>query len=113
MKHRMQLTLLTCALAVLLAACSAESERNEPVASKANGTPSTAVPASEAKKRDHALLRLINALPDTGATDVNDDNGKVISAVKYKQVTPYVEMKSEVQTLRLLPMGQQNAPPLA
>jgi hypothetical protein len=44
---------------------------------------------------------------------VKDDQGNVISVVNYKQVTPYNELHSEVQTLRLLPMGQLNAQPLA
>src|SRR5581483_3787644 len=113
MKNRVQLTLLTGALAVFLTACSAESERNEPVATTASGTPSTAAPAAEVKKRDHALLRVINAFPNLGAADVKDDQGNVVSVVNYKQVTPYNELKSEVQTLRLLPMGEVNAQPLA
>lgn len=113
MKYRMQLTFLIGALAVFLAACSAESERNEPVATTTGGTSTTTAPASEAKKRDHALLRVINAITDKGAMDVNDDNGKVISAVSYKQVTPYTELHSEVQTLRLFPTGQENVKPMA
>src|SRR5947207_2230665 len=113
MKHHMQLTLLTGALALLLAGCSSESERNEPVASKASGTPSTVAPASEAKKRDGAFLRVIDALPGTGAQDVNDDNGKVIMGVSYKQITPYTEIHAEVQNLRLMPAGQDNAQPMA
>jgi hypothetical protein len=114
MKHRVQLTLLTGALAMFLAACSAESERNEPVATTtASGTPSTAAPAAEVKKRDRALLRVINAIPGLGAADVKDDQGNVITVVNYKQITPYKELHSEVQTLRLLPKGQLNARPLA
>ena len=113
MKYRRQLTLLMGVLTVLLTACSGESERSEPVATTAGGTPSTAAPAAEVKRRNHALLRVINAFPDLAGADVKDDQGNAISVVNYKQVTPYVELNSEVHTLRLLPTGEPNAQPLA
>jgi Domain of unknown function (DUF4397) len=118
MKHRSQLTLLITlligALALFLAACSPEAERNEPVATTvASGTPTTASPAAEVKKRERALLRVIHALPGLNQADLKDDQGTIISLTNYKQVTPYSELKSEVQTLRLTPLGQANAQPLA
>lgn len=114
MKHFWQLPLAVCLLLIGLTACSPEADRSEPVTTTTtSGTPSTAAPAAEVKQRDHALLRVINAAPELRAADVQDDQGSVISVVNYQQVTPYVELKSEVQRLRLLPTGQMNAQPLA
>src|SRR5262245_61444850 len=113
MHYRNRAIFLICALTLLLGACTSEADRTEPVTTTAGGNPSTAAPAADAKKRDKALVRVINAIPSAGALDLNDDQGKAFSNAAYKQVTPYKELHSEAQTLRLVPMGETNAPPLA
>src|SRR5258706_476373 len=102
MKHRTQLTLLTCALAVLLAACSAESERNEPVASKASGTPSTA---------GKAKVRVINAAAGAGELDIyaQGNNNAHFDGVNFQTVTGYDEVDAMPVTLEVRLKGQQKA----
>src|SRR5262249_33424795 len=113
MHYRTNLVLLTCVLATILAACSSESERTEPVTTTAGGTPSTVAPAAHVKKRDNALVRVTDAMPVGGAVDLSDDKGKTFSQITYKQVTPYKEIHSESRPLRLLPASDGSARPLA
>src|SRR5262249_24404886 len=113
MHYRTKLIFLSLLLATIFAACSTESERTEPVTTTTGGTPTTAAPAADVKRRDNALVRFINAIPDGGAVDLNDDKGEAFSNGAYKQVTPYKEIHSESNNLRLFPAGNDAAKPLA
>jgi hypothetical protein len=98
---------------LLMVACSRESTREEPVTSTpSTGTPSTAPPAKQAADRDVALVRVVDAMPDT-ETDIFAGDNKTFINVSYKDVTPYKELPDNILTFRVRPSGQDTAQPLA
>ncbi len=99
---------------MFLAACTSnEANRTEPVSSTTGGSTTTASPAASVAARDFAFLRVIHAVPGGGPVDVVTDRGTSVSGASYKQVTPYAEVHSEQQNIRIVPAGTPNAEPLA
>ena len=104
---------LTLAALFLAAACSSEPKQTQPVTSKSDAGTSTASPAKEVAQRDHALVRVINAVPDGTSLDVFADNQKLFEAVSFKSVTPYKELSDDRHTFRVRQAGQDSAQPVA
>jgi hypothetical protein len=99
---------------LLAVACSRESNQKQPVTTTTEKGASTAAPASEAEKRDHALVRVVHAMPKGPTLDVFADDQKAFDDVSYKQVTPYKELPDKLAvtfTVRLA--GQDGGEPLA
>src|SRR5687767_2928054 len=102
MKKRLSLGFVFAVL--LLAACSSEPKQTQPVTSKSDAGTSTAPPASEVKKRDNALVRVINTVTEPASLDVYVDDGKLFTAVSFEDITPYKELPA--MTLKTLPPEQ-------
>jgi Domain of unknown function (DUF4397) len=112
MKRPIMLVLVLVAL-LLAVACSSESKQNQSVATKTDSGASTAPPASEAAKRDNALVRVINTIPGNKSFDVYADDQKIFGAIPFKDVTPYKELSVSRHSFRLRTAGQSDAQPLA
>lgn len=104
------LALVTLLLAV---ACSSESKQNQPVATKTGSGASTAPPASEAAKRNNALVRVISTIPGNKSFDIYADDQKIFESIAFKTVTPYKELSDSRHAFRLRTAGQNEAQPLA
>ena len=98
---------------MLVAACSSESNQNQPVTTTTNAGTSNAPPATEVKQRGNALVRVIHAVPAGPSVDVFADDTKVFTGIAYKTTSPYKEVSGERHTFRIRPKGQDTAQPLA
>jgi hypothetical protein len=112
MNRRIQLGLLISALLVA-AACSSEPKQTQPVTTTSGSGTSSAAPAKDAKAREKAFVRVINAAPGNAAFDIFADDQKVFESVAFKSVTPYKELADNRYTFRLRPAGQASAQPAA
>ncbi|CAN5438849.1 hypothetical protein BH20ACI3_BH20ACI3_19200 [soil metagenome] len=114
MNHQFKLRAVLGLLALMLvAACSSESNQNQPVTTTTNAGTSKAPPATEVKQRGNALVRVINAVPAGPSVDVFADDTKVFTGIAYKTTTAYKEVSGERHTFRIRPKGQDTAQPLA
>lgn len=73
----------------------------------------TAPSAAQAAERDRALVRVVSAIPGVSRLDLFLQGEKIAAGVEYKMVTPYLEVPSGRQALRLRPAGLDTADPLA
>jgi hypothetical protein len=55
------------------------------------------------------MVRLVNALPANQSIDVSGDDRTLFTAVPYKKVTAYVEVKDNQVTFRLRPAAKDSA----
>jgi hypothetical protein len=72
--------------------------------------------ASDSSRQGSSMVRLVNVVPSDGAVDVFADEAAVFSAVAFKTVTPYQQLKDNLVTLKLRPAGTaagDSAEPLA
>jgi len=89
---------VTCALALcaVVAAIGCDrKDKNSPVATNSPSGASTAPSSAAAESRDNALVRVVDATPDTPAVDVFADDRKVFDNLDYKKVTPYKEVDGQ------------------
>lgn len=102
------------ALPIMLGSCTTETNQNQGVQTTTSKGTTTAPAASEAKKRENALVRVIHAVPGSPAVDIFADDAKVFSSISYKSVTPYKEISGERHTFRVRAVGKGgNDPALA
>ena len=99
------------ALVAVLAGCT--NKTNEPTASRSPGTSSSAPSGKEESKRDRALVRFVQAIPDSNRMDLFFGDNKVFSNVSYKEVTPYIEVPAERHEFKLQTSGETQAQPRA
>lgn len=105
---------LSIAMAVLFAmACATESERTEPVTTTTDKGTSSAPPAKEAEKRDRALVRFVQVIPDFERLDAFVGENKEFPNVTYKTVTAYKEVPDTQEQFAIRPAGQESTQPLA
>ncbi len=101
------------ALAFLLAgACTGQPTDHRVQTNSPSGS-WTAPSAKEVADRDRALVRVIAAIPGLSRLDLFADGQKIAGALEYKTITPYMEVQSGRQPLRLRPAGMDTADPLA
>lgn len=93
-------------------ACSTDAVE-APVRSVTPAGSWTAPSARQAAERDRALLRVVSALPGLTRVDLFVDSQKVASGLEYKSITPFMEVVSGRQAVRLRPAGLDTAEPLA
>jgi len=111
-----KLSMVGLALAGLLLAiaCSTESKQNQPVTTTTGKGTSTTAPSDQAEKRDHALVRLIHAIPKGPALDVFADDQKAFDHVTYKEVTAYKELPDKLRlNFAIRSAGNDKSQPLA
>lgn len=108
---------LAVALPCLLiaGACSREAKQTAPVTTQTDSGKASRAPesAKAANEMDQALVRVVNAAPETKAIDVLADNNLTFSAVDYKTVTPYKNVPSSADDFAIKPSGETAAQPIA
>jgi hypothetical protein len=87
--------------------CSREAKQTEAARTTTEQGTSVAPPAKEAAERDAALVRAVNAAPQT--TDIYADDLKLFSNLEYKTVTPYKEIRDNEVTFKLEAPGSTTA----
>lgn len=104
-------------VAVALAALAGGACRGEPAEAPVRTTTAsgsrTAPSAAQAADRDRALLRVVSAIPGVSRLDLFLEGEKMAEGLEYKIITPYQEVPSGRQALRLRPAGLDTADPLA
>jgi len=111
MHKSLKLTLIVPIL-LLVAACSSEPKQTQSVTTRTDSGASTAPPAQEVQRRNNALVRVINANPESSGFDIFVDDQKVFDSVSFKAVTPYKELAGDRHTFRLRRAGQDTSQPL-
>lgn len=108
------LPVIGLSLILTTAACSRESAQTQPATTESPSGSSTA-PASPAtaENRDHALVRVVNAMPGTTAVDVIADETPTFSQVEFKTVTPYREVPATADDFAIRPSGAANGTKMA
>lgn len=100
-------------LSLLTAGACTSEPPDAPVRSVTPAGSWTAPSARQAADRDRALLRVVSALPGLSRVDLFVESQKIASGVEYKSITPYMEVASGRQAVRLRPAGLDTAEPLA
>lgn len=104
--------ILLAAFALLAGSCSAEAP-DAPVRTMTPSGSWTAPSARQAAERDRALVRVVSVIPGLSRLDLFVETEKIADGAEYRNITPYVEVASGRQTLRLRPAGLDTAEPLA
>lgn len=63
---------------------------------------------SISQNESKAFLRLLHASPNAPAVDVYANNKKIAENLKYKDFTPYLELKPDKYNIKVYPAGRQN-----
>lgn len=100
-------------LAMLAAGACGGQPAEVPVRTTTPSGSWTAPSAKQAADRDRALLRVVAAIPGVSRLDLFVDGQKVAAGVEYKTITPYLDVPSGRQPLRVRPAGLDTAEPLA
>lgn len=103
---------LTALALVAVGACAGQPT-DAPVRTTAPSGSWTAPSAVQAAERDRALVRVVSAIPGVARLDLFLEGEKIAAGIEYQMVTPYLELPSGRQTLRLRPAGLDTADPLA
>ena len=98
--------LMTALLAIGLSAACKGAKTDRPVATDAQGQQSVSPSGDQAAKEGKSLVRLVNALPAAKSIDVSGDDRTLFTAVAYKNVTPYVEVRDNQITFQLRPASK-------
>ena len=83
------------ALVVFTVGCG-ESRSTGTVTSKSGGETSTAPPANVVEKRDHALIRAVNAVPGRSTVTLYAGDSAAFKAVAYRKATGYQEIPDDL-----------------
>jgi hypothetical protein len=113
MKDKGFFSIIIATALLFMVACTTESERTEPVTTTTDKGTSSAPAAREAEKRDKALVRVVQAIPDIERVDAFVGESKEFPNVAYKSVTPYKEVPDTQEQFAIRPVGQDSAQPLA
>ena len=103
---------VTAAVVALLAACGASPE-DAPVRTSSPSGSWTAPSAAQAADRNMALVRVVSAIPGASRLDVFIEGQKIADGLEYRTITPYREVASGRQGVRIRPAGLDTADPLA
>lgn len=98
--------------ATLSVACNRTGE-NQTVTTDTPRGKSTAPSSAAADDRDQALVRVIHAVPGSGAVDVYIADKKAFDSVGYKTVTPYKGVPANEDNFAARPAGQDRGLPIA
>jgi hypothetical protein len=101
------------ALALVAAGACAGQPTDAPVRTTTASGSWTAPSAAQAAERDQALVRVVSAIPGVVRLDLFLEGEKIAAGMEYQMVTPYIEVRSGRQALRLRPGGLDTADPLA
>jgi hypothetical protein len=101
------------ALGVLVGGACGADPPEAPVRTTTASGSWTAPSGKQAADRDRALVRVVAAIPGMSRLDLFVDGVKLADGLEYRTITPYVEVPSGRQALRLRPAGMDTADPLA
>lgn len=102
------------AVALTVVACqNGRSTDETPITTTTPAGQSAAPPANDVAARDHALVRVVHAVPAVAPVDVYADEQRVFDDVAYKSVTPYREVPGEREAFVLRAAGTPAGEPLA
>ena len=102
---------MTALLAIGVSASCKGARTDRPVATNAGGDTTVSPSGDQAAGAGRSMVRLVNALPANQSIDVSGDDRTLFSAISYKKVTPYVEVKDNRVTFRLFPAAKDSAIP--
>ncbi len=75
---------------MIVAGCAKDSQTKDAVVTQtANGTVATSMSGDSADSRGQALVRVVNAAPDSKGLIVRSDETHMLPAVEFMKVTPY------------------------
>jgi hypothetical protein len=100
---------MTALLAIGVSASCKGARTDRPVATNAGGDTTVSPSGDQAAGAGRSMVRLVNALPANQSIDVSGDDRTLFSAISYKKVTPYVEVKDNRVTFRLFPAAKDSA----
>lgn len=92
-------------LPIALTACGNDPRTEVPVTTNSPSGQSTAPSAQAAEERDHALVRVVHAIPGGPSVDVFADDNRVFQNLAYKAVTPYQEVDGQRYAFHVRPTG--------
>jgi hypothetical protein len=99
--------------AVLLSACSRDAQTEDEVTTRtAGGEASTSISGDSADKRGEALVRVVNAVPETRSLTVRADETHALPAVEYKKVTAYTPIDRNWVTFQVSKSSDSTYAPL-
>jgi hypothetical protein len=101
------------ALAILAVGACGGQPAEAPVRTTSPSGSWTAPSAKQAADRDRALVRVVTAIPGLSRLDLFAESSKIAAGLEYKTITPFMEVPSGGQPLRLRPAGMDTAEPLA
>jgi hypothetical protein len=108
------LTTIALLVTAILGGSACRSEPLEaPVRTMTASGSWTAPSARQASDRDRALVRVVAAIPGGSRLDLFVEGHKLADGLEYRTITPYMEVPSGRQALRLRPAGMDTAEPLA
>ena len=96
--------LLALGIAAAFTGCRENRTSEQPVVTTTAEGASVAPSRDAARRRDVALVRVINAVPD-GGFDIWADSRKAFTNTRYRQVTPYREFEENEVTFTVRPAG--------
>lgn len=111
MKHPALRSTVVAAFA-LLAGCGAD-HLETPVRTTTPSGSWTAPSAAQAAERDRALVRVVSAIPGDSRFDLFVEGQKIAESLDYRTITPFYEVPSGRQALRVRPAGLDTAEPMA
>lgn len=102
------------AVALTVVACqNGRSTDNTSITTTTPAGQSAAPPSNDVAARDHALVRVVHAVPAVAPVDVYADDQRVFNGVEYKSVTPYREVPGERSAFVVRAAGALEGEPLA
>lgn len=114
----MRLVTTHAALAAILlvgftAAACRDSNEDAPVTTTTPAGSSTAPSSEAAERMDHALVRMVHAIPAGATIDLSADDDRIFEGIAYRDVTPYKEVDGQRYNFSLRPAGMLRSDPLA
>ena len=103
------MTFMTALLALGLSASCKGARTDRPVATNVGGDTTISPSGDAAAGAGRSMVRLVNALPANQSIDVSGDDRTLFSAVTYKKVTPYVEVKDNQINFKLFPAAKDSS----
>lgn len=101
------------AVATIATACDRTDTTAAPVTTTSPAGSSTAPSSAAAKARDHALVRVVDAVSSGGNFDLFAGDLILFDGVTFKSVSPYRALDGQRYAFTLRPAGLPNAQPLS
>lgn len=111
--RRAGVPVMLVAIATVAAACNATDTSSAPVTTTSPAGSSTAPSSAAAKARDHALIRIVDAVPAAGNFDLFAGDLILFDGLGFKSVSAYRALDGQRYAFALRPAGMPHAQPLS